>query len=143
MKKINTHKGITVRVLLDNGATGMFMDKKFAEKNGFKIEELKRPCHVPMTPHTNHQCITCTTNASHSSHDCLFMTERVIYLLHSRTITLLPNSHLHQQRTSRYTERCKRGFSCYKQNMKGSSNSPQLHAKGSKGRMTERGDKSD
>ena len=35
-------------------------------------------------------------------------------------------------------ERCKRGFSCYKQNVKGSSSSPQLRTKGSRGRMTER-----
>ena len=40
-------------------------------------------------------------------------------------------------------ERCKRGFSCYKQNVKGSGSSPQLCAKGSRGRMIERGDKSD
>jgi len=38
-------------------------------------------------------------------------------------------------------ERCKWGFSCYKQKVKGSSSSPQLRAKGSKGRITERGDK--
>ena len=40
------------------------------------------------------------------------------------------------------SERGKWGFSCYKQNVKGSGNSPQLRAKGSKGRMTKRGDKS-
>ena len=40
-------------------------------------------------------------------------------------------------------ERCKRGFNCYKQNEKGSGSSPQSHAKGSRGKMTERGDKSD
>jgi len=40
-------------------------------------------------------------------------------------------------------ERCKGGFSCYKQNEKGSGSSPQSRAKGSRGRMTERGDKSD
>jgi len=39
-------------------------------------------------------------------------------------------------------ERGKRGFSCYKRKVKGSSSSPQLRAKGSKGRMIERGDKS-
>ena len=40
-------------------------------------------------------------------------------------------------------ERCKGEFSCYKQNVKGSGSSPQLHVKGSRGRMTERGNKSD
>ena len=40
-------------------------------------------------------------------------------------------------------ERGKRGFSCYEQKVKGSSSSPQSHAKGLEGRMTERGDKND
>ena len=40
-------------------------------------------------------------------------------------------------------ERCKRGFSCYKQKVRRSGSSPQSRAKGSKGRMTERGDKND
>ena len=39
--------------------------------------------------------------------------------------------------------RYKMGFSCYKQNVKGSSSSLQSRAKGSRGRMTEKGDKSD
>ena len=41
------------------------------------------------------------------------------------------------------TERCKKRFSCYKQKVKGSGTSPQLRAKGLKGRMTERDDKND
>jgi len=41
-KKVDTHEGITVRALLDSGATGMFMDKKTAEKHGFKLQKLKR-----------------------------------------------------------------------------------------------------
>ena len=40
-------------------------------------------------------------------------------------------------------ERGKRGFSCYKQKVKSSGSSPQLCAKGSKGRMTKKGNKSD
>jgi len=39
-------------------------------------------------------------------------------------------------------ERCKRGFSCYKQIVKSSGSSPQSRAKGSRGRVTERDDKS-
>ena len=36
-------------------------------------------------------------------------------------------------------ERCKGGFSCYKQNVKGSGSSPQLHAKGSRGENDRKG----
>jgi len=31
------HEGVTVKVLLDSGATGMFMDKKMATRHGFKL----------------------------------------------------------------------------------------------------------
>jgi len=37
----------------------------------------------------------------------------------------------------------KGGFSCYEQKVEGSSSGPQSHAKGSEGRMTEKGDKND
>ena len=46
MEKINTHEGVTVKALLDSGATGMFMDRKFTEKNGFKMKKLERPLKV-------------------------------------------------------------------------------------------------
>ena len=46
MEKIDTHKGVTVKVLLDSGATGMFMDRKCTEKNGFRLEKLERPLKV-------------------------------------------------------------------------------------------------
>ena len=42
LEKINTYKGVTVKTLLDSGAMGMFIDKKFVEEQGFKIEKLKR-----------------------------------------------------------------------------------------------------
>ena len=32
VKKINTHKKVSVKALLDSGATGLFVDKKFIEK---------------------------------------------------------------------------------------------------------------
>ena len=42
MEKIDTHEGVTVKVLLDSGATGMFVDKKFAEEHGFKLDKLEK-----------------------------------------------------------------------------------------------------
>jgi len=32
VEKIDTHKGVSVKALLDSGATGLFVDKKFVEK---------------------------------------------------------------------------------------------------------------
>jgi len=46
MEKMDTHKGVTVKALSDSGTTGMFIDRKFAEKHGFKIEKLDRPSKV-------------------------------------------------------------------------------------------------
>ena len=46
IEKIDTHKGVTVKALLDSGATGMFMDRRFAEKNRLKMEKLERPLKV-------------------------------------------------------------------------------------------------
>ena len=37
IKKIDMYKGITVKVLLDSSTTGMFMDRKMAARNGFKL----------------------------------------------------------------------------------------------------------
>ena len=42
LKKVDTHEGVTVNALLDSGATGLFMDKKFVEKNKFRMEKLER-----------------------------------------------------------------------------------------------------
>ena len=38
MEKLNTHEGVTVKPLLDSGATGIFADRKFIERNRFKME---------------------------------------------------------------------------------------------------------
>jgi len=43
MEKIDIHEGVTVKALLDNGATGMFVDRKFAKKHGFKLHKLEKP----------------------------------------------------------------------------------------------------
>jgi len=39
---LDTHEGITIKVLLDSGATGMFMNKRMAARHGFKLQKLKR-----------------------------------------------------------------------------------------------------
>jgi len=36
------HKGVTVKALLDSGATEMFMDRRIAAKHGFRLQKLKR-----------------------------------------------------------------------------------------------------
>ena len=43
LENINTHEGVTVKALLDSGATGMFVDKRFVERNGFKLDKLEKP----------------------------------------------------------------------------------------------------
>jgi len=43
LERIDTHKGVTVKALLDSGATGMFMDRKFTEKHEFRMEKLEKP----------------------------------------------------------------------------------------------------
>ena len=42
VEKIDTHEGVSVKVLLDSGATGLFMSKKCAERGGFKLIKLGR-----------------------------------------------------------------------------------------------------
>jgi len=46
LEKVDTHEGVSVRALLDSGATGLFMSKKLAEKQGFKLEKLNKPIKV-------------------------------------------------------------------------------------------------
>ena len=53
LEKIDTYKGITVKVLLDSGATGMFMDRKTAARYGFKLQKLDRPVVVRNIDGTN------------------------------------------------------------------------------------------
>ena len=43
VEKIDTHEGVSVKALLDSGATGLFMSKKCAERGGFKLIKLARP----------------------------------------------------------------------------------------------------
>ena len=37
IERIDTHKGITIKVLLDSGATVMFINRKTVAKHGFKL----------------------------------------------------------------------------------------------------------
>jgi len=43
LEKLENHKGVAVRALLDSGATGLFMDTTFAREKRFKMEKLKKP----------------------------------------------------------------------------------------------------
>ena len=40
IEKLDNHEGVTVKALLDSGATGIFMDKKFIEEHSFRLEKL-------------------------------------------------------------------------------------------------------
>jgi len=41
LEKLENHKGVVVKALLDSGATGLFMDTTFAREKGFKMEKMK------------------------------------------------------------------------------------------------------
>jgi len=53
MEKIDTHKGVMIKALLDSGATGMFMNRKMAAKHEFKLQRLERPIAVRNVNSTN------------------------------------------------------------------------------------------
>jgi len=46
IERMDTHEGVTIKVLLNSGATGMFIDRKIAAKHGFKLQKLERPVRV-------------------------------------------------------------------------------------------------
>ena len=46
VEKIDTHKGVFVKALLDSRAMELFADKKFVEKQRFKKEKLIRPIQI-------------------------------------------------------------------------------------------------
>ena len=46
LEKVDSHEGMSVKALLDSGAMGMFADKKFVERNGFRLEKLERPVRI-------------------------------------------------------------------------------------------------
>ena len=53
VEKLDMHEGVTVKALLDSGATGMFMDKRIAARHGFKLQKLERPIMVRNVDGTN------------------------------------------------------------------------------------------
>jgi len=53
IEKVDTHKSITVKVLLDSGATEMFMDRRMAAKHGFRLQKLEKPIMVRNVDRTN------------------------------------------------------------------------------------------
>jgi len=53
VEKLDMHKSITIKVLLDSGATGMFMNKRMAARHGFKLQKLERPIMVRNVNGTN------------------------------------------------------------------------------------------
>ena len=53
VEKVDMHEGVMVKALLDSGMTGMFMNKKMAEKHGFRLQKLERPVAVRNIDGTN------------------------------------------------------------------------------------------
>jgi len=42
LKRIDTHKEVTVEMLLDSGATGLVISSEFARKQGFKLKKNRK-----------------------------------------------------------------------------------------------------
>jgi len=53
VEKIDMHKGVMIKALLDSGTTGMFMDRQTAARYGFKLQKLERPLVVRNVNGTN------------------------------------------------------------------------------------------
>jgi len=53
VEKLDMHEGITVKALLDSGATGMFIDKRIVARHGFKLQKLERPIAIRNVDETN------------------------------------------------------------------------------------------
>jgi len=53
VEKVDTHEGITVKVLLDSSAIGIFMDKKMVTKHRFRLQRLERPVIIRNIDGTN------------------------------------------------------------------------------------------
>ena len=53
VEKVDTHEGVTVKVLLDSSITEMFIDRKIVAKYGFRLQKLNRPIMVRNVDGTN------------------------------------------------------------------------------------------
>ena len=53
VEKIDIYERVTMKALLDNGTTGIFIDKKMAAKHRFKLQKLDRPVMVRNVNGTN------------------------------------------------------------------------------------------
>ena len=53
IEKLDIHEGVTVKVLLDSGAMGMFIDKRTVAKHEFMLQKLERPIMVRNVDGTN------------------------------------------------------------------------------------------
>ena len=53
VEKLDKHEGVTVKALLNSGATGMFMDRRMVARHGFKLQKLERPIMVRNVNGTN------------------------------------------------------------------------------------------
>ena len=53
VEKVNIHESMIVKMLLDSSTTVMFMDRKMAARNGFKLQKLKKPVVVRNVDGTN------------------------------------------------------------------------------------------
>jgi len=60
IEKIDTHKGVIVKALLDSGAMEIFMDCKIAARHGFKLQKLERLIVVRSVNRTNNSAETIT-----------------------------------------------------------------------------------
>jgi len=53
VEKLDMHEGITVKALLDSGATRMFIDKRMVARHRFKLQKLEKPIMVRNVDGTN------------------------------------------------------------------------------------------
>jgi len=53
VEKIDIHEGVMIKMLLDSGVMGMFIDRQTAARHGFKLQKLKRPIAVRNIDGTN------------------------------------------------------------------------------------------
>ena len=53
IEKIDIHEGVIVKILLDSGATEMFMNKKTVARHGFKLQKLEKLVAVRNVDSTN------------------------------------------------------------------------------------------